>query len=198
MKNSFTKIAVVAVVALALVQSLQATPIVGNIGFTGRAQLNTASASTATSVVGWVNTRVNGTDGAFTSVADNTAVAFLAPWFFSTPNAGNVGGLGFINNFWSVGGFTFQLLSSSVVAQGGVAGSTGYVTVSGTGIVSGNNYENTILSWSFTSQDPSLGSTSPSFTFSASSNSLPDGGATVALLGIALSGVGLLRKKLVA
>jgi hypothetical protein len=55
------------------------------------------------------------------------------------------------------------------------------------------------MSWSFTSQDPASGSNPTSWSFSASANSVvPDGGATVILLGIALSGVALLRKKLAA
>ena len=88
---------------------------------------------------------------------------------------------------------TWQLLSSWIVSQG-----SGFVVVSGTGIASGNGYTPTTLSWSFTSQDPSVTQDPLTFTFSASSNSVPDGGATVMLLGIALSGVALLKRKLVA
>lgn len=77
----------------------------------------------------------------------------------------------------------------------------GFVVVSGTGTVSGNGYTPTTLSWSFTSQDPNSGydpNGNPTWTFSASAASVPDGGATVMLLGIALSGAALLRKKLMA
>lgn len=189
MKNTFTKFAGVAVVALALVQTLQAAPIVGNIGFTGRAQFDTGSAGSATQVINWVTPTVNGTTGAFTSVANGTAVNFASPWSFNTVAP--------INPFWSVGGFTFQLLSSSITFQGGTY-PNGFVSVNGTGIVTGNGFDATVLSWSFTAQDPEVTSNPKTFTFSASSASVPDGGATVALLGIALSGVGLLRKKLAA
>ncbi len=193
MKNTFTKFASVAVIALALVQTIQATPIpnpvIGNIGFTGRAQFNTGSAGSATEVLNWVAPAVNGTTGSFTTVANGTSVNFSPAWFFVTTSP--------IANFWSVGGFTFQLLSSSVTVQGG-SYPNGFVVVNGTGLVSGNGYDTTALSWSFTCQDPATTSNPQTFTFSASSASLPDGGATVALLGIALSGVGLLRKKLTA
>jgi len=67
--------------------------------------------------------------------------------------------------------------------------------------VSGNGYTPTVLSWSFTSQDPASGSNPTSWSFSASANSptsVPDGGATVILLGAALSSVALLRKKFTA
>lgn len=188
MKNMF-KFAGVAAVILALAQSLQAVPVTGNIGFTGRVTFDTSSAGTATEVVSWVNPTVNGTSGSFTTVADGTSVNFSSPWFFLTTSA--------INSFWSVGGFTFQLLSSSITAHGGT-NPNGFVVVNGTGIVSGNNYTPTTLSWSFTSQDPAVTTGPSTYTFSASSNSVPDGGTTVALLGVALSGVGLLRKKLAA
>jgi hypothetical protein len=182
MKNTFTKILGVAVIALALVQTSQAAFITGAIGFTGIAQYDTASVGTATKVLNWVNPAVNGTSGDFSGLANSTPVAFAPTWSF------NSGG---VNPFWSVGGFTFQLLSSAIVIQ-----SANFLSVEGTGIVTGKKFQATALNWSFTSQNPGFGN--KTFNFSASSNSVPDGGATVALLGLALSGVGLLRKKLTA
>ena len=170
---------------MAITQTTQAVLITGNVGFTGRVSYDTTSAGTATEVVNWVTPTVNGTSGAFTTVANGTSVNFVSPWLFTTTSP--------VNSFWSVGGFSFQLLSSWIVSQG-----SGFVVVSGTGIASGNGYTPTTLSWSFTSQDPSVTQDPLTFTFSASSNSVPDGGATVMLLGIALSGVALLKRKLVA
>ena len=186
MKTKLITIAGAAVLFMTLAQTIQAVPITGNIGFTGRVSYDTTSAGTATEVVNWVNPKVNGTDGAFTGIADGTAVNFVSPWFFNTGSA--------INNFWSVGGFSFQLLSSWIVSQG----AAGSIVVNGTGIVSGNNYTPTVLGWSFTSQDPAVTQNPLTFTFSASANSVPDGGATLMLLGIALSGVALLKRKLTA
>ena len=78
-------------------------------------------------------------------------------------------------------------------------GSSGYVSVSGTGIVSGNGYDPTPMSWDFTSQDPNAGTSPDSWTFSASGAStppsVPDGGSTAMLLGAALTGLAFLRKK---
>lgn len=190
MKNIF-KFAGGAAVILALAQTLQAVPVTGAIGFTGRVTFDTQSAGTATEVVNWVNPVVNGTMGSFTSAANGSAVNFFAPYFFNTVVP--------INSFWSVGGFTFQLLSSVVTAQNTVP--NGYVSVNGIGIVSGNGYTPTPLSWSFTSQDPSVTRNPTTFTFSASSASLgsvPDGGMTVALLGAGLFCVGLVRRKFAA
>jgi len=75
---------------------------------------------------------------------------------------------------------------------------TGFVVINGTGTVSGNGFQTTALNWSFTSQDPGVTSNPLTFTFSAAGTSVPDGGATAALLGLALSGAALLKRKLMA
>ena len=196
MKNTLIKFAGVATVAFALVQSLQAAPISGTIGFTGNVTLNSGSASTATAVVAWGNptpVTVTTATGSFATVSAGTAVTGLGAWTFNFPSVSTP------TFSWSVGGFTFNLASSSIISQGGVAGVSGYVNVSGTGTVSGNGYTPTTLIWSFSTQDPAvIGGANGIFTFSSSHTTVPDGGATVALLGLALTGAGLLRKKLVA
>ena len=190
------KLAGVVAVALALTQTLQAVTITGNIGFTGGVTYNTGSAATATQVTSWITPQVTLVSGDFKTpapfaVAPGTAATFTSSvWNFNTSTA--------ISSFWSVGGFTFKLLSSYIVSQGGTPGVNGFVVVSGAGIVSGNGYSDTAMSWSFSSQDPTSGSNPDSWTFSASANSVPDGGATVMLLGIALSGAALLKRKLAA
>jgi hypothetical protein len=188
MKNTLIPIAGAAMLLMALAQTIQAVPITGNIGFTGRVAYDGTTAGTSTEVVNWINPNVNGTSGSFTGIANGTASNLTSPWFFNTSSA--------INNFWTVGGFTFQLLSSWITAQSG--GDLGFVVVNGTGIVSGNGYTPTVLGWSFTSQDPSVTQNPATFTFSASANSVPDGGTTMMLLGIAFSGVVLLKRKLTA
>jgi len=196
MKNMI-KIAGVTAVALALTQSIQAVPIQPNsaIGFSGAVTFNTGSAATATAVTSWINPIVTLDSGSFSSIALNTSASFnnLANWNFATGPGANF-------FLWSVGGFTFDLAVSSVTAQGGTAGVNGFVVVNGSGTVTGNGLDvPTTLSWSFTSQDPKITSSPDTWTFSASANStVPDGGATVMLLGIALSGAALLRRKFIA
>jgi hypothetical protein len=190
------KIAGIAAVALILVQSVQAIPVTGAIGFTGAVQFNTSSAGTASAVTTWVNPAVTLDSGAFTIIPLTTAATFSAAvWNFVTTSPT-------LPFFWTVSngtsGFQFVLNSSSVTAQG-----PGFVVVNGTGTVTATGlnplgYTATTLSWSFTSQDPASSHNPDQWTFSASANSIPDGGATVMLLGIALSGVALLRKKLTA
>jgi hypothetical protein len=165
-------------------QTTQAIPVTGTIGFTGQASFDTSSVGTATAVESWFNTVVNGTSGSFSTVALNTPVTIAAPWSFHTTTP--------ITAFWTADGFTFELLASSIVTQG-----TGFVFVTGTGIVTGNGYNQTALDWNFSSQGNAV-TTTPSWTFSASSLSVPDGGTTVLLLGAALSGIAMIKRKLSA
>ena len=195
MKN-IIKLAGVAAVALALTQAVQATPIVGNIGFTGGVTFDTTSAANATEVTAWITPSVDlPPTGTFAGIAAGSPATFAnVAWAFTTSTP--------IPAFWSVGGFSFELLSSTLTTHGGTPGVNGYVVVNGTGTVSSTNstLDSTSISWSFTSQDPTIGSNPNTWTFSASANSVtvPDGGATVMLLGIALSGVALLKRKLKA
>ena len=195
MKNTFIKFASVAVVALSLVQTVSATmigtPITGTIGFTGRVTLNTGSAATATQVSSWVNPVVQGTSGSFVGITNGTPVTIVQPWNFNS---------GAVANFWSVGGFTFNLISSSITSQGGTPGSSAFVNASGYGTVTdGNPADTATILWNFSTQDPSIaGVEVPTFTFSSSHVTVPDGASTVALLGFALTGASLLRKKFAA
>ena len=173
----------VAFAATALVPQAQANPVVGTIAMGGSATLNTGNANTASSVTAWGNptaVTVTSDSGSFLSVGDGSAVTIVAPWTFNS---------GAVANFWSVGGFTFSLTSSAIFSQGG-----GGVLVDGTGTISGNGFSTTAGTWSFSAQNPP--GTGDSFSFSASTGSVPDGGLTLALLGSALVGLQVLRRKL--
>jgi hypothetical protein len=178
---------------------VHAVPITGNIGFTGLFTLNSSSPATATAVTSWINTEVNGDSGVFGSgifaLATDTPVAMdPSTWNFATSVP--------IANFWSVGGFTFELLSSYVLSQGASPGQNGYVVVDGTGIVSGNGYTATEMSFNLTTSDPFAGSGPTSWTFQASgastAPSVADGNSTAMLLGLALTGVAWIKRKSVA
>jgi hypothetical protein len=93
---------------------------------------------------------------------------------------------------WSVGGFTFDLLSATVLVQNSKT-----LSIEGTGTVSGNGFDPTAMDWSFTTQS-SGGKTRTTFSFSGNGVAVgvPDGGSAVALLGLALIGIEFLRRKL--
>ena len=157
--------------------------IEGSITFSGGATLDTGNANTAHAVTSFKNTVVQSVSGDFdTFINELDPATFAASWVFdpSTPTSA----------LWTVGGFTFDLLTSTVDARGG-----GSLTVSGTGTISGNSFDPTSGTWMFTTQNPGANGT---FSFSASGLSVPDGGSAVALLGLALMGIEVLRRKLKA
>ena len=157
----------------------------GAITFAGGAIYDTMSLATATRVNTFLDVTVMSDDGDFSSFVNvGDSVTMAQPWIFtpSTPTPG----------LWSVGGFTFDLDGSTVVLQ-----NSDFLVISGSGTVSGNGFDPTPMTWNFTSQSPDANGV---FSFSASGNAggVPDGGTTVALLGFALIGLELLRRKIVA
>jgi hypothetical protein len=164
-------------------EQAQATQITGNITLFGTATLN-GNANTATMVPvyhgfgGTGSPFVASADGSFTGL-DGLAVTFTAPWSFNS---------GPVANFWSVGGFAFNLIASSITFQGG-----GSLIVDGTGTITGNGFDATAASWHFTTQNPRARGV---FSFSAATSAVPDGGSAVALLGIAFIGLEGLRRML--
>ena len=170
-------------------QQAQATAITGDIQFAGETHFDTNSLATATTVITWFDvfhnagfSSVTSSTGDFAGIAPGTQATMAQPWIFnpSTPTPG----------LWSVGGFSFDLLTSTVVTR-----NAGTLHITGTGIVSGNSFDPTAMDWSFTTQSAG-GHTRTTFSFSANGLAVPDGGSAVALLGLALVGIEALRRKL--
>ena len=164
-------------------QQAQAVSIDGYINFAGVVRYNTNSLLTAAKVTQWKNSVVLGaaTTGDFaTHTFNGEHVTMAHTWIFnpSTPTPA----------LWRVGGFTFNLASSTIVSR-----TAFFLNIMGTGTVTGNGFDPTPGQWSFTSTD-SNGHTRSTFGFQ-SQTTAPDGGATAALLGLALTGVEILRRK---
>ena len=142
--------------------TLQAGQITGSIAIKGGAHLDSTSANTATQVTGWLNgsgakPTVVSRSGSFTGfVPVGASVTMTAPWNF---NSGPLPAL------WSVGGFTYDLTTSTIVQRSG-----GFLTVSGTGMISKTGYVSTPGSWRFSTQNPSANGV---FSFSASTTASP-------------------------
>jgi VPDSG-CTERM motif len=201
MKNNWIKVLAAVAATVCLTTGVQATQVDGTITFTGGITLDTTSAGTATEVTSWTGTSGTGnpivlTDsGDFaTYVTPGDSVIYASPWSFNS---------GALANFWSVDGFTFDLISSVITSQSGTS-PHGQVSVSGTGTISGNGFDPTVIVWNFSTQDPSSGhkqTGEPIFSFSAAAASIPsvpDGGTTMMLLGGALMGLGFIKRKLSA
>ena len=166
------------------VQQAQAVPITGAITFAGGVELDTGSVNTATAVVTWLDQSlamptVQSASGSFAGLDNQTAI-FAFPWVFGSG----------VPVLWTVGGFTFDLITSHIVSQIG----DGFLLVAGTGLITGPaGFDPTRGNWLFSVQDdPAAGV----FSFSGSTQATPDGGATVALLGLALAGIEGVRRKL--
>jgi len=166
----------------AFVPQADAALIDGAITFSGGATYDTMSLATATRVNNFSDVVVQSTEGDFSSIAVGTSVTMGSPWIFSpsTPTPG----------LWTVGGFTYDLTSATVVFQ-----SADFLSITGTGTISGNGFDPTPGMWNFTSQTPSANGI---FSFSAgtATQGVPDGGTTVALLGLGLGAVELIRRRL--
>ena len=77
--------AVMAVVCVAGIA--QATPITGNIGFSGAVQLNSSSVNTATTATAWFNTVAASPSGSFVGFVNNgdaVSMTGATPWNFTS------------------------------------------------------------------------------------------------------------------
>jgi len=182
MKLSKTLLTIVAAVAsVGLLSSAQATPITGMLNIGGFATFNTNSLLTAGSAT-FTNPHVEGMNtGTFAGFAINTPIVMASYTFDpSTMTSG----------LWSVNGFTFNLTSSHVDFR-----SASVLAVSGVGIITGPaGFDATPGEWEFTSQAAG-GHRGMSFSFSANTAAVPDGGMTLALLGAGLVGLAVFRAK---
>lgn len=185
-----------AFVAIALTSAAHAVSlqsIVGEISFVGGAKFN-RKLETASAVLAWTGVTQSGkpgttspTTGDFVSVALNTPVNFTAPWFFAdaTPS------------LWSVGGFSFDI-GSSLVSRTTTNGFTS-LSVMGTGMIKKSGFADTPGTFAFSTSGTN---TRAILSFSSNSaasggniapprpNQVPDGGATLALLGVSFLGLG--------
>ncbi len=193
MKTLFATFAAALLACSVFSHQAGAVPITGTIDFAGQATFNTMSLATATQVINF---------RPFTGGPNNTAAITNATGSFATTITPGVTFASFPNIYifnpsspvtplWTAGGFTFNLTSSTIVTQNSAS-----LMITGVGILTGPaGFDPTPGIWSFTTQS-SGGAPSASFSFSADAAAVPDGGSTVALLGVALLGVVGLRRKL--
>jgi hypothetical protein len=192
MKNNIIKYLASAALAVGMVSAVQATSINGSIGFTGiysqnggtHGALNTATSMTI------INTVANPIT---VNIATGDLAGAGAPITYATPigvngNAPSLVGL----QLWSAlkAGITYSLL---VTSETQTFASGTQLNLSGTGTLrDGTAADNTAGTWQI-----GFGVSGESFTWqSTSASSAPDGGTTAMLLGAALSGLALLRRKL--
>jgi hypothetical protein len=196
MKNKWLILA--GAVALTAFSTAQAIPITGQIAMSGSAMLDNTQLGLSTQASVFSNVRVGGLpSGSFTGTF-NDVVTWSA---FTWVPAGSATPLWTFSDAGTGYTYTFNLASDTIIQR-----DNSFLNLLGTGTLfitgSGSPYDvgGTAGTWSFNISDTSGGSGANFvFTFANSQTAVvPDGGATVMLLGAALSALGLFRKKLIA
>jgi len=174
-------------------QEAQAAKIIGRLDLAGSVMFDSSALQNVTKVLEWRDVFGNGPNKSNVAVVSGSYVGLVnlgdqammaTPWTF-LPTPGGQPAL------WSVGGFTFDLTSATVVTQNAT-----FLNIRGVGTVSGNGFEDTTARWAFTVQNAG-GGTGDFFSFSANTaGAVPDGGSAVALLGISLVAIEFVRRKL--
>jgi hypothetical protein len=171
-------------------QQAQAVPITGTLNLGGAVQFDSSSLNMAHRVNVWFDSNGNaghstvqpGNEGTFAMILPGTQADMAQPWIFnpSTPTM----------HLWSVAGFTFNLMSSTIMAQDATQ-----LVITGHGTVTGPpGFDATTMEWAFSTQSAG-GLTHMVFSISANASAgVPDGGATVMLLGAALGALGMARR----
>src|SRR2546423_42603 len=191
MKKTVALLAAAMIGGALLCQQASAAGITGGISLSGGPiSVDTGDLSTANKIIdfGTVTTSGTGT-GTYAAVAGSTAVTTTTGFTFNptlTPSP--------TLNVWSFnsGGVTysFDLYSISTVSQG-AGGGVEFLTIIGSGMLHVTGFTDTVGSFIITAN--SAGGT---FSFSSSNGSVPDGGLTLALLGLGLTAVEGLRRTL--
>jgi hypothetical protein len=182
MKNKYIIMAAAVATLVSFSSSVQATPITGGISFAGNYTPNNSDLSAATSIA-FGSSFVTSDNGSFSGFAPGSAIT-LTPSLAINPTVVPVLSL------WSIGIYSFDALT---LTESGVTSTT--LTLSGTGTIKDGTPADAVAgTWLAT-----FNTLSGTFSYSASAGAaVPDGGSTVALLGGALMGLGLLKRKFLA
>lgn len=198
MKLSKIVLGITAVGAFAFVsaQNASALPsLTGGISYSGGYTAENAGGTMvtdltlATQIVFDSPGNINGINGVLASAsgaAHNSPITLNGPLIISP-----LTGLSPLYSFGTVSGsttiITFDLLTVTVDPN---SDPTHVLDLEGTGKFTGAGFDDTAATWT-----ASFNTQSGTFSFSASSGSVPDGGSTVALLGCALVGMEVFRRK---
>ena len=185
------------VLLLGLTVTAYAVPITGSIGMGGNFiavgdssvgdySFNAASNLGTATGVDFVpgNFLVNSISGSFSSVSSpsgNITDFQFDPGLGINDGSGGVTSVSSIVDFWTIDGFSFELTS---LAKGFTNDPNTFLVLEGAGMISGNGFDATLGSWSFTG-DTTNGGT---FSWSAGSATVAAPGSLV-LLSIGLFGI---------
>jgi hypothetical protein len=167
--------------------SVQATPISGGISFAGAYTIpHGTDLTTPNNSITFGTTYVTSDTGSFSSIPVLPTVSLVT---MSSPLAINPTVVPVLS-LWSVGIYSFDSITLVESAQSATT-----LTLTGTGTIKdGNPADSVAGTWLAT-----FNTLSDTFSYSASAGAtVPDGGTTAMLLGGALAGLGLLKRKFLA
>jgi len=180
-----------AIAVVALATGAQAASIIGSINFSSgpgggvilqdSAGNVTMDFALAAGIKEWQSPEVEVSSGSFASVPDGESVGFTQPWIFDPSTAAAP--------LWSIAGFgdfAFILSTATIGFR-----DSNFLLISGTGTLTGNNFDPTPATWTFTTQGVA---TDGKFSWSSTTEAVPETGAP-ALLGTALLWGCLLRRR---
>lgn len=181
-KTLLAALAVAFLACAAFSPQAQAVMISGGISLGGTYTTDTGNINTADAFTSFSGVFVVSGAGDYSGVPGGTGVS-MNPFTFD-PFGGPVVPLW---TFMFAGStYSFDLTSASIVTQGGNS-----LVLEGAGDLMITGFDTTPGSWVFTANQGG-----GSFSFSSSNAAVPEGGSALALLGIALLGVEVLRRKL--
>jgi hypothetical protein len=187
MKSNILKYMACAAVTLGLAATVQAVPITGGISMAGDYTVNTGNLNTATAFSSFSDVMVTSVAGSYlgAGITMNTPGSVTMSTFTFNPFPGG----GVIPLWITTMGTLAQFDLTSLTSR--IQTGNDALELRGTGILKLTGFDNTPGSWIFTANQG--GGT---FSFSSSNAAIPDGGVTAILLGAALSGLALIRRKL--
>jgi len=161
------------------ISNANATFVDGDISFDGGVILDSPVLENVTQAISWDSVTIDNTSGDFAAagISDGDPATFGPGWVFGSGQA----------SLWTIGGFTLDLASSNILLQ-----SQTFLIVLGTGTITGNGFDPTPASFSFTTQENDVDGR---FSFSGSATAIPEPSSAL-LASTALLGFGLRRRKI--
>jgi hypothetical protein len=199
MKNKMIKLTGVAVAVLGIASAAYANTITGAVGFSGNNFiLDGSTVAASTEVLSWGTQTASGfiNNGTTTTYSGASVGGLPAPFVYATGGPGGPLTTLPISGFWTIGIYSFQLTSFNYTLGNGNTS----LNINMFGIVTDGLGDSGNWSGQLSTQNPNIGSSNSGYQYtgSLSFGSVPDGGTTILLLGSALSGLALLKRKLVS
>ena len=187
MKRCISRAVLTASAIMGLAMTSQAVMIDGSVSFSGTFTVDNADLNLASEFLTFVDVTVDTPTGDYAPVGQNYGPVTFTPFSFDGSEI-----LPFQLWTFSMAGVTYSFNSTSLVKD---YASKNLLSVEGSGTAYMTGKDPTPGNWYFSANRAGL---KPNVTFSFSSSSdafpVPDGGLTVTLLGLAMAGLGIVRR----